>query len=263
MVCSAARMPDMEVPICLGFFRRVWERRFIMRVAGGGADVLLVCVSEIGCAPPTLYLEDSLFDFAALRVHLKNSATMTTALAAGRATVSEVREIQDILYAWGLSKGGNEKVAQEVVNCLDETFLLSLPTPERNHSWPEHPGPANWRYLFHRQIARLLGWREKKREGHPDGVPPEVERFLREKHWPKVSDEAIGEDNGSKSTITGANTREGEAAASSNSVGGGSQRSNKRRIAPMRAAPIARRTRRTGHRSNNAASGGESPPVTP
>lgn len=65
---------------------------------------------------------------------------MTTALWAGRATAEEVFQVQDNLFHWALQKGASRFTAQQIVNCLQEDFLLRLPTPETNHCWPEYPG---------------------------------------------------------------------------------------------------------------------------
>lgn len=86
----------------------------------------------------------------------RDSAAMATALWAGRATAEEVFRVQDDLFHWALQHGASRVTAQQVVNCLQEDFLLRLPIPEASHDWPEHPGTKNWRYLCRRQIGRLL-----------------------------------------------------------------------------------------------------------
>lgn len=156
-------------------------------------------------------------------------------MSSGRATIEELQEIQDILYAWGLSKAGSELIAQQVVNCLEEAFLLSLPPPVRNHWWPQQPGMANRRYLFHRQVAALLGWTQNIPEGDPAGVPPKVEQSLREKQWPKAHDETSSKGDGSREGAA----EEREAPASSNTGARGRPRRT-----PRRAAPIGRSARR-------------------
>jgi hypothetical protein len=65
---------------------------------------------------------------------------MVTALASGRATKEDVQEIQNHMYCWSLEKTGSFSTAQKIVNCLDESFLLSLSQPYTNHFWPEVPG---------------------------------------------------------------------------------------------------------------------------
>jgi hypothetical protein len=122
--------------------------------------------------------------------------TMTTALASGRATLAEVQEIQHYMYCWGLEKTGSPLVAQGIVNCLHESFLLSLKQPVTNHYWPTVPGTRNWRYLCRRQIAALLGWSELIPEGHPNGIPSAVNLFLRTKQWPQFLDEDEGSSSG-------------------------------------------------------------------
>lgn len=174
-----------------------------------------------------------------------SAATMTTALNQGRASKEEVFKVMDFLYHWALGKGKGPAVAQKIVNCLDEQFLLSLPPPHRNHTWPTHTGTRNWRYLFRRQVGVLLGWSQQLPEGHPDGIPDEVNAFLREQQWPTRFDRHEGscEARGGNE-IEGTSSREcpPPTRAPTNrapiSAGVAQGRIKKRRPAPHRRAPI-------------------------
>lgn len=73
-----------------------------------------------------------------------NGDAMTTALNKGRATIAEVRRIQDTLYFWALGEGIGAKAAQKCMNCLDESFFLSLSAPREKHYWPQNPSTKNW-----------------------------------------------------------------------------------------------------------------------
>lgn len=123
-------------------------------------------------------------------MHL-NSIAMTTALWAGRAMAKEVWELQDQLYHWALGSSDSIFIAQNVVNYLQEDYLLSLLPPEENHHWPSCLSTRNWRYLCRRHITRLLGWKTVYLEGHPWGIPTFLNEFFQTKHWPTFLDEEL------------------------------------------------------------------------
>jgi hypothetical protein len=50
---------------------------------------------------------------------------MTIVLVTRKAKMAKVKEIQNKLYTWGLSEGGNIHLAQQVVNCFTKIFLLA------------------------------------------------------------------------------------------------------------------------------------------
>lgn len=176
---------------------------------------------------------------------------MTTTLASGRTTLEEVQEIQHHMYCWGLERTGDPGIAQKIVNCLHESFLLNLTPPHTNHFWPAVPGIRNWRYLCRRQIARLLGWSELIPEGHPDGITEQLNIFLRTKQWPAVND--VNDEGSSKGASRGPIVGQtGDATEPNSQALGQGQGSTRRRIGltgrrPLRAAPITRRRGRGSH----------------
>lgn len=80
-------------------------------------------------------------------------------------------------------QGQGELMVAEVLRCLEEVYLLSLPFP-KGVQWPTNPGPRNFRFLFRRQVARLLGWTERRVEGEANSFSEAVNRGLRVCWWP-------------------------------------------------------------------------------
>ncbi|KAG0557481.1 hypothetical protein KC19_11G134100 [Ceratodon purpureus] len=71
----------------------------------------------------------------------------------------------------------------EVKKCLDEKHLLLLPLPKGVH-WPVAPLSRNFRFLFRRQVAHLLGWKERRVEGDSSSFSSAVNLGLRQVWWP-------------------------------------------------------------------------------
>lgn len=80
----------------------------------------------------------------------------------GRPSSEEVAAVSKRLFSWAYEEHKTTiQIARTVSNCLNEQFPLSPPMPWPNHSWPiDVPKAKNWRYLFRRQLGRLMWWRE-------------------------------------------------------------------------------------------------------
>ena len=167
-----------------------------------------------------------------------------------RASREEIAAVETLLEVWCVERhrATGEQIAK-VKSCLREDFLLGLTEPQLRHYFPENPDGRSWRYLFRRQIFRILGVRERLAEGHPDGLPDEINAFIRGKWWPVETDDT---------TVSGCNC-EGR--------GRGRHGATDRRGA--RPAPYPQRNRgrgrrgRRGGRSARAADGGRGEAIEP
>ena len=64
----------------------------------------------------------------------------------------------EIITNWALnSQHATPQQLLEILQCLDESYLSSLPPPPHSKPWPRNPKPANWRFLWRRQTAVILG----------------------------------------------------------------------------------------------------------
>lgn len=88
---------------------------------------------EVSCAPTPSSHQAPKRGRLGVVLSASPSTEITTTLSKGRATAEEVHQVLDCLYLWALSKGKGRDVAQKVFNCLDESFLLSLPAPKEKH----------------------------------------------------------------------------------------------------------------------------------
>lgn len=88
------------------------------------------------------------------------------------------------LEAWlRVEQRQGDLMVAEVLRCLDEKHLLSLPLP-KGVRWPEEPIARNFRFLFRRQVAHLLGWTERRVEGEALGFSFAINKGLRFCWWP-------------------------------------------------------------------------------
>ncbi|KAG0560795.1 hypothetical protein KC19_9G014000 [Ceratodon purpureus] len=71
----------------------------------------------------------------------------------------------------------------EVLRYLDEKYLLSLPLP-KGVRWPEEPAARNFRFMFRRQVAQLLGSTERRVESEANGFSFSINKGLRFCWWP-------------------------------------------------------------------------------
>ena len=88
-----------------------------------------------------------------------------------------LRHAETVLQAWGLRFRVSETVVCRLVRCLDSGFLLSLPRPPGFKVGKFSP-PQIHRYLWYRQAAKVLGWRDRQK------FPWEIEEFLKVHVWP-------------------------------------------------------------------------------
>lgn len=100
-------------------------------------------------------------------------------------------EFRKCLTDWLIS---DQKATPNTVNAclllLQESHLLSLPLPPRV-VLPAVPGPRNFRFLFRRQVASLLGWSDRREEGEIHGFSDAINTFVREIWWPDGGAEAL------------------------------------------------------------------------
>jgi hypothetical protein len=71
-----------------------------------------------------------------------------------------------------------------LLGMLDERYLLSLPRLKRDKSELCDTSPNRLRWLWIAWVAKLLGWKDRRPEGHPTGFSAEVYTDLREKVFP-------------------------------------------------------------------------------
>lgn len=96
-----------------------------------------------------------------------------------------------LIRAWLGSEGHPEDTISRAILMLDEDHMRAQPADIYGLEWP--PGgrhgvipPVHWRYRFRREISHLLGWREQRPEGHPDGFPAALNQAIREELWPNL-----------------------------------------------------------------------------
>jgi hypothetical protein len=90
-----------------------------------------------------------------------------------------------IVGEWCEDLGVSEDIQDEVLLCLSEHYLLRRRNEFDTHQWPAHPEPRNWRFLWRRTVARILGWEGPRRtEGSVEGFSPAVNRAIRRMVWP-------------------------------------------------------------------------------
>ena len=92
------------------------------------------------------------------------------------------------LQTWGLRFRVSESVVTRLVCCLDSTFLLSLPRP-LGFKVSEFSPPQIHRYLWYRQAAKALGWRDRQK------FPSEIEALLKLLVWPDEAAEMCNATN--------------------------------------------------------------------
>lgn len=92
-------------------------------------------------------------------------------------SVQVLRHAETVLQAWGLRYRVSETIVCRLVRCFDSAFLLSLPRPPGFKVGTFSP-PQIHRYLWYRQAARALGWRDRQK------FPPEIEDLLKVLVWP-------------------------------------------------------------------------------
>lgn len=101
-----------------------------------------------------------------------------------QARVDQGDQFKRDLEEWlQVEQGQGDLMVKEVLNCLDEAHLVSLPLPKGVH-WPARPAARNFRFLFRRQVAHLLGWTDRRVEGEAVGFSFAVNRGLRSCWWP-------------------------------------------------------------------------------
>lgn len=88
-----------------------------------------------------------------------------------------LREAEGVIQAWGLSSGFPKDVVCRLVSCFDSKFLLSLPRPP-GFKRKKFSAEQIHRYLWYRQAAKTLGWRDRQK------FPSHVENLLKVRVWP-------------------------------------------------------------------------------
>lgn len=93
-----------------------------------------------------------------------------------------VQQLADILRKWLLPQGHTEAEIVKLLDCLDENKLRDM-AKYSDFPWPlggiyGNISGAHWRYRSRRELARKLGWIERK------SFPEEFNVALKEKLWP-------------------------------------------------------------------------------
>ena len=97
-------------------------------------------------------------------------------------------QAKSVIQAWGLQCRVSEIVVCGLVRCLESKFLLSLPRPP-GFKVGKFSAPQIHRYLWYRQAAKALGWRDRQK------FPATIEALLKELVWPDVKTK-IGDASG-------------------------------------------------------------------
>ena len=88
-----------------------------------------------------------------------------------------LREAESVIQLWGLTSCFPETVVHRLVSCFDSKFLLSQPRPP-GFKRGKFAAPQIHRYLWYRQAAKALGWRDRQK------FPVHIENLLKLRVWP-------------------------------------------------------------------------------
>ena len=88
-----------------------------------------------------------------------------------------LRQAESVIQAWGLRMKVSETVVCRLVRCFDSKYLLSLPRPA-GFKVGKFSTPQIHRYLWYRQAAKALGWRDRQK------FPAQIEELLKVLVWP-------------------------------------------------------------------------------
>lgn len=86
-----------------------------------------------------------------------------------------LRQAESVVQAWGLRIKVSKTIVCRLVRCFD--YLLSLPRPA-GFKVGKFFAPQIHRYLWYRQAAKALGWRDRQK------FPAEIEELLKVLVWP-------------------------------------------------------------------------------
>ena len=97
-------------------------------------------------------------------------------------TPSPFPNAERILVEWGQTQGVWGYKLEVLRGLLHKDYLLRLPLPRGCKGFENLQGlePRQLRYLFRRQCAVVLGWRQRIAEGDPHGFSDGLNRTLRE-----------------------------------------------------------------------------------
>jgi hypothetical protein len=84
------------------------------------------------------------------------------------------------LRRWGWEIGASSKQIQTLVALLQEDYLRIQPVPNGSRAWSKHPQSVEWRHHYYCQLARVLGWKERR---HIDDTMHAAIKDL----WPDLS----------------------------------------------------------------------------
>jgi hypothetical protein len=84
---------------------------------------------------------------------------------------------------------------QYLLAMLNESYIVKLPRLKRDKSDVTNRSPERLRWLWYSWSTKILGWKTRRCEGHPNGFSPKVYTALRENIFPFPKIEQ-GEDNG-------------------------------------------------------------------
>ena len=86
--------------------------------------------------------------------------------------------VADRIRAWAIHEGASDLVVRQILGCLDESWLRSLPVRKKSRPWPAVPTSVNFRHHWRRQVAHFLRWEKRTDFGE------EVNSLLRVELWP-------------------------------------------------------------------------------
>ena len=108
-----------------------------------------------------------------------------------------------VFAEWCEDLGVSEDIQDQVVLCCSEEYLLRqlrenvlrrrFREVDDYDAWPTYPEPRNWRFLWRRTVAKILGWRSPRRmDAGGEWFSPEVNHALRHLMWPDLEEGHIG-----------------------------------------------------------------------
>ena len=93
-----------------------------------------------------------------------------------------------ILLEWGHQQGARGHKLEVLCALLRSEYLVRLPLPRgcKGCGNRESLEPRQLRYLFRRQAAKVLGWRNRIEEGAANGFSAPLNRAIREEVYPDL-----------------------------------------------------------------------------
>lgn len=102
----------------------------------------------------------------------------------------ELSRAAAVIRTWAVMQhSASENQVRLLLQCMNRGFLASRPKLAKSRALPEQPSNKNYRQLYYRNAAAILGWGPaRRREGEGHGFSEEVYEQLRSVVFPDAPD---------------------------------------------------------------------------